>query len=91
MIDRRLGPERDGLATNIDAPTADPTSPEGRLYALLDTLAAIRIDFGHEAEGKAAARSLGPEKIDGIRKLLDQAIASTKDMIGEMHRTPPKG
>ena len=41
----------------------------------------VRGDFGHNAEGKAAALSLGPERIDGIRKMLDQAIASTKDVI----------
>jgi hypothetical protein len=60
-----------------------------RLYDLLDTLVAMRSDFGTNAEGKAAALTLGPEKIEGIRKLLDQAIASTKDIIGELDRPPP--
>ena len=60
-----------------------------RLYDLLDTLVAMRLDFGTNAEGKAAALTLGPEKMEGIRKLLDQAIASTKDIIGELDRPPP--
>jgi hypothetical protein len=60
------------------------------MYDLLDTLVAMRMDFGKNAEGKAAAHTLGPEKMDGIRALLDQAIASTKDIIGSLHR-PPHG
>ena len=59
------------------------------MYDLLDTLVAMRLDFGTNAEGKAAALALGPEKMEGIRKLLDQAIASTKDIIGELDRPPP--
>ena len=60
-----------------------------RLYDFLDTLVAMRLDFGTNAEGKAAALTLGPEKMEGIRKLLDQAIASTKDIIGDLERPPP--
>jgi hypothetical protein len=48
------------------------------------------MDFGTKAEGKAAARTIGPERMDGIRAMLDQAIASTKDIIGALHR-PPHG
>lgn len=59
-----------------------------RMYDLLDTLIAMRLDFGTNAEGKAAARTLGPEKLEGIRAMLDQAIASTKDIIGALHRPP---
>jgi len=59
-----------------------------RLYDLLDTLVAMRIDFGTNAEGKAAALTLGPAKIAGIRTLLDVAIASTKDIIGSLERPP---
>jgi hypothetical protein len=60
-----------------------------RMYDLLDTLFAIRLDFGTNAEGKAAALTLGPEKMEGIRELLDQAIASTKDIIGALDRPAP--
>lgn len=57
-----------------------------RLYALLDTLVAMRMDFGTNAQGEAAAHTLGPAKIEGIRHLLDEAIASTKDIIGALDR-----
>jgi hypothetical protein len=57
-----------------------------RLYDLLDTLVAIRIDFGTNADGQAAEHTLGPAKMEGIRHLLDQAIASTKDIIGALER-----
>ena len=60
-----------------------------RLYDFLDTLVAMRLDFGITAEGKAAALTLGPEKMEGIRKLLDQAIVSTRDIIGDLERPPP--
>jgi hypothetical protein len=59
------------------------------MYDLLDTLVAMRMDFGTNAEGKAAAATLGPDKIQGVRDLLDRAIASTKDIIGALHRPPP--
>jgi hypothetical protein len=49
----------------------------------------MRLDFGTNAEGKAAALTLGPEKMEGIRELLDQAIASTKDIIGALDRPAP--
>ena len=55
-----------------------------RLYDLLDTLIAMRLDFGTNAEGKAAALTLGPEKIQAISNMLDQAIASTKVIIGTL-------
>jgi len=57
-----------------------------RLYDLLDTLVAMRMDFGTNAEGQAAAASLGPEKILAIQTLLDRAITSTKDIIGTIDR-----
>ena len=73
----------DGLVTNSsDMGTAR------RLYDLLDTLVAMRMDFGSNTEGEAAAATLGPEKIDGIRALLDEAIAHTKDIIGAIDRPP---
>jgi hypothetical protein len=60
-----------------------------RLYDLVNTLVAMRLEVGTSVEGRAAALTLGPEKMEGIRKLLDQAIASTKDIIGELDRPPP--
>jgi hypothetical protein len=53
-----------------------------RLYDLLDTLVAMRMDFETNVEGRAATRTLGPEKITEIQALLDRAIGSTKDIIG---------
>jgi hypothetical protein len=44
------------------------------------------MDFGSNAEGKAAALTLGAEKIQEIQAMLDQAIASTKDIIGTIDR-----
>ena len=79
------------VSSRIDTGAKDQSeSTAVRLYDLLDTLVAMRIDFGNNAEGKAAALTLGPEKISGIRALLDIAIASTKDIIGNLERpTPP--
>jgi len=59
-----------------------------RLYDLLDTLVAMRMDFGNSAEGQAAASSLGPEKVLGIQAMLDRAITSTKAIIGTIARPP---
>jgi hypothetical protein len=59
------------------------------MYDLLGTLVAMRLDFGTNAEGKAAALTLGPEKMGAIRELLDRATAATKDIIGELDRPPP--
>ena len=57
-----------------------------RLYDLLDTLVAMRMDFGTNTEGEAAAHTLGPEKISDIRVLLDLAISSTRHIIGVIQR-----
>jgi hypothetical protein len=59
------------------------------LYDLLDTLVAMRMDFGSSAEGKAAALTLGAKKMQEIRAMLDQALSSTKDIIGAIDRPPP--
>ena len=58
------------------------------MYDLLDTLVAMRIDFGTNAQGQGAALTLGPEKIAGIRALLDNAIVATKEIIGGLERPP---
>ena len=68
------------MAKSSDAGTAR------RLYDLLDTLIAMRMDFGSNAEGRAAALTLGAEKIQEIQAMLDQAVASTKDIIGTIDR-----
>jgi hypothetical protein len=62
-----------------------------RLYVLLDTLVAMRMDFGTNAKGEAAATTLGTEKIEGIRLLLDDAIGATKDIIGSIDRPTRSG
>jgi len=60
-----------------------------RLYVLLDTLVAMRMDFGTNAKDEAEATTLGTEKIEGIRILLDDAIGATKDIIGSIDRPSP--
>ena len=63
-----------------------------RLYDLLDTLVALRLDVGASAKGLAAETTLGPERIAAVRLLLDRAIESTKDIIGAITRpSPPLG
>lgn len=58
-----------------------------RLYELLDTLVAMRMDFG-AADNKAQdAEAFGPEKMAGARQMLDAAIASTKVIIGKLDRS----
>jgi|SRR5450631_567226 hypothetical protein len=58
-----------------------------RVSDLLDTLIAIRIDVGHSANGVAASPTLGSEQMREVRALLDQAIASAKEIFGSVYRS----
>jgi hypothetical protein len=60
-------------------------SAEGRLYDLLDTLIAVRLDIcdGRKAH-ETGAFTL--HQIDGICGLLDQAILSTKSILADIGR-----
>jgi hypothetical protein len=51
-----------------------------RLGDLLDVLIAIRIDVGHSANGLDPSPAPGPEEMQVVRVLLDDAIASAKEM-----------
>lgn len=72
-----------------------PTSASRRLGDLLDTLVAIRIDVGRDAQGCAPARALGPTEVQQIRVLVDSAIATTRDPfrligpLGELNAVRP--
>jgi hypothetical protein len=59
------------------------------LCALLDTLVALRMDLGHDANGTAASPVPGPSQMREIRLILDGAIVLTKDIIGT--ECPPDG
>jgi hypothetical protein len=52
------------------------------LRALLDTLVALRMDLGHDANGIAASPPLGQSQMREIRLTVDGAIRSIKDIIG---------
>ena len=52
------------------------------LCALLDTLVALRMDLGHDANGTVASPTLGPSQMREIRLILDGAIVLAKDIIG---------
>jgi hypothetical protein len=57
-----------------------------RLYELLDTLVAMRLDFGNAPNQAQEGEAFGPEKMAGARQMLDAAIASTKLIIGKLDR-----
>jgi hypothetical protein len=77
------------MAQRVESGGSHERNPTAvRLYELLDCLVAARMDFGHSSEGDVAALDLGPERIKGVRALLDHAIASTKDIIGTIERPP---
>jgi hypothetical protein len=65
----------DGLGSNM---VGGAGSAADRLYALLDTLVALRMDFDDGA-GKGRVY-----KLEEIRTLLDRAIACTKDIIEDV-------
>lgn len=56
-------------------------SPRLRLYTLLDTLVAARMDMTRLLDHEARADGSGDVKLRNLRGLLDTAIASTRDII----------
>ena len=75
-------------ATDTGTERVHDDSVDRRLYQLLDTLLAMRIDFGHEVAAQAGAEPPDPQRMQDIRTLLDVAIASTKEIIGAVARPP---
>jgi hypothetical protein len=67
------------------APSNERDIDARHLGDLLDTLIAIRMDVGHNANGIAASPALGPQQMRELRALLDHAIASTKQVFESIH------
>lgn len=63
-----------------------PSSGPRRLYDLLDSLVALRLEVAEGAEGEEALAVLGRAKVCEVQTMLDVAIASTKKIIGEVER-----
>jgi hypothetical protein len=66
-----------------------PSSAAKRLYDLLDSLVALRLEFATGAEGDRALSPLGRAKVLAVRTVLDTAIHGTKQIIGELERPNP--
>ena len=62
-----------------------------RLYELLDTLVAMRIDFGNAVNAAQKGEAFSPVKMAGAREMLDAAITSTKLIIGKLDRPDDMG
>jgi hypothetical protein len=63
-----------------------PNTAAKRLYDLLDSLVALRLEFATGAEGDAALSPLGRSKVLAVRTVLDTAIHGTKEIIGAVER-----
>ena len=69
---------------------SDASSPSVRIYTLLDTLVAVRIDLSeviNRADGRDQIRDA---RLRDVRKLLDSAIASTRDIVELVDGGPPR-
>ena len=67
--------------------TRDPTfNTAQRLYELLDTLVAMRMDFGLAVNEAQKGEAITPAKMAQVRAMLDDAIRSTKLIIGDIER-----
>jgi len=66
-----------------------PNSAANRLYDLLDSLVALRLEFATGAEGDQALSPLGRAKVLAVRTVLDTAIHGTKQIIGDVERPKP--
>jgi hypothetical protein len=73
------------MPSGLNAGNNDSTTR--RSYDLLDTSLAMRIDFGRDPGGESGGPALSVEKVQEIRAMLDQAIVSTKAIIGTLGRT----
>jgi hypothetical protein len=62
-----------------------------RLYSLLDSLEALRLEFANGTEGeKAVIAAHGITKLREVRRILDTAIQSLKLTIGVSENAKPK-
>ena len=66
-----------------------PSTASKRLYGLLDSLVALRLDFANGMDGDKDLSPLGRAKVLEVRTVLDTAIHSVKLAIGEMERPKP--
>jgi hypothetical protein len=66
-----------------------PSTGSARLYELLDSLVALRLEFADGAEGDEALRLLGQAKVEEVRATLDAAIRRVKRIISELERAMP--
>ena len=66
-----------------------PNTAAKRLYDLLDSLVALRLEFATGAEGDEALSPLGRSKVLAVRTVLDTAIHGTKQIIGSIERPKP--
>jgi hypothetical protein len=57
-----------------------------RLYSLLYTLVAVRMDLSRALKDTVATDGSGAAKVNEVRSLLDAAIKSTKDIIVSVER-----
>jgi len=88
---RRVGDRDPRPGTAVHDATADDARRQ-RMYALLDTLVAVRMDLSRALGGGVAAGPAAATKLKEIRALLDGAIVATKTLIGEIDKTttPPQ-
>ena len=63
---------------------AQENSGAVRLYGLLDSLVALRLEYSDGVEGEAALAVLGEAKVHEVRTVLDSAIRMTKRIIAEV-------
>lgn len=69
----------------IGAPSTDIENPDpARLYELLDTLVALRLEFADGAAGERAICGFGRTKVLEVCTVLDTAIASMKRVVNEV-------
>jgi hypothetical protein len=63
-----------------------PSTASKRLYGLLDSLVALRLEFASGTEGDKDLSPLGRAKVLEVQTVLDTAIYGVKRAIGNMER-----
>jgi hypothetical protein len=63
-----------------------PTAGPLRLYQLLDSLVALRLEYANGSEDEMAIASLGRGELLEVRTVLDTAIHHTNRIIGDVIR-----
>ena len=74
-------------SADTSGPNLDVLSRKLRVDALLDTLVAVRMDLSRALGEGVSDDPARAAKLREIRSLLDGAIVSTKDLIGEIDGT----